>query len=99
MTNHTASAAAVQIAPLGSDRITVMPRCGLPQENIEYPSCDLEGYVLTLQKGDFEILREVWVEPDNLAAMIKARRIMYPGWTIFESYQIAPWDDQKWIGF
>ncbi|MEM9264572.1 MAG: hypothetical protein AAGA46_03520 [Cyanobacteria bacterium P01_F01_bin.13] len=95
-TTHPAAPlqAARPVAPSCPDRVSVLPRNGLPA-----PRCRLEGHVLELKQGEFEALREVWVRPNSLEAVIEARRALYPGWSIQATYEISPIDQQKWIGF
>ena len=74
MTNHPATDA-ILVAPL-STAVTANP------------SCELERVaVLVGDDHGQEKYLEMWVQPDNLAAVIKAKRGLCPGnWFILETF-------------
>ena len=74
MTNHPATSA-ILIAPL-SPAVATSPRC------------ELERVAVLVGNGHGqEKYLEMWVQPDNLAAVIKAKRALCPGnWFILETF-------------
>ena len=50
-----------------------------------YPSSSLEKTVLVITRRGTERCLTVWTKPNDLAAVIKARRALAPGWSIQET--------------
>ena len=75
MTNHPAPATAILVAPL-SPAVAASP------------CCELERVAVLVGNGHGqERYLEMWVQPDNLAAVIKAKRGLCPGsWFILETF-------------
>ena len=54
------------------------------------PLCPLEKTILVIARGGVERCLTVWTKPNDLAAVIKARRAMAPGWSIQETLYDYP---------
>ena len=63
-------------APLQADYIALL---GTPL------SCPLEKTILVVTHRDVERCLTVWTKPNDLAAVIKTRRALAPGWQIQET--------------
>ena len=73
MTNHPATDT-ILVAPL-TPAVTVSP------------SCELERVAVLVGNGHGqEKFLEMWVQPDSLAAVIKAKRGLCPNWFILETF-------------